>query len=230
MGIRAVALQAAGRGGCRLRPGRRRGRTRARLLAAAFPVFAVNGYGRVSIAEICAKAGFSRGAFYSNFESVDELFLALYEERAAELRHRVATLLPRARTAASGPHDRSPLVEQLSRVMLSEPDRLLFETDVRAYAARRPAAARVHRAARRELAETVLDTLTAPCDVPLSPGRREEAVRSVLEAYDAVTAHLVLDGDADRARERLARLLLGAVSSAESAAGRPAGPPVAQGG
>ncbi|MFC5655821.1 TetR/AcrR family transcriptional regulator [Streptomyces nogalater] len=190
----------------------------------------MNGYGRVSIAEICADAGFSRGAFYSNFESVDELFLALYEERAAELRRRVATVLPHARTAASGSRDRSLLTEQLSRVMLSEPDRLLFETDVRAYAARRPAAARVHRAVRRELAETVLDALTAPCDAPLSPGCREGAIRSVLEAYDAVTAQLVLDGDADRARERLAQLLLAAASLAESAASRPAGPPAAQGG
>ncbi|MCL3992064.1 helix-turn-helix domain-containing protein [Streptomyces lavenduligriseus] len=211
-------------------PERRRGRTRARLLAAAFQAFAVNGYGRVTIAEICAGAGFSRGAFFSNFESLDELFLALYEERAAELRRRVATVLPHARTTASGSRDRSLLTEQLSRVMLSEPDRLLFETDVRAYAARRPAAARVHRAVRRELAETVLDTLTAPCEAPLPRGWREEAIRSVLEAYDAVTAQLVLDGDADRARERLAQLLHVAVSLAESAASRPVGPPAAQGG
>ncbi|WP_373302068.1 MULTISPECIES: TetR/AcrR family transcriptional regulator [Streptomyces] len=193
-------------------------------------MFAVNGYGRVSIAEICAEAGFSRGAFYSNFESVDELFLALYEERAAELRRRVATVLPHACTAAPGSRDRSPLTEQLSRVLLSEPDRLLFETDVRAYAARRPAAARVHRAVRRELAETVLDTLTVPCGAPLSPGCREEAIRSVLEAYDAVTAQLALDGDADRARERLAQLLLVATGLTESAASRPMGPPAAQGG
>ncbi|MEU3954105.1 TetR/AcrR family transcriptional regulator [Streptomyces achromogenes] len=110
---------------------------RARLLAAAFPVFAVNGCRRVSMAKICTEAGVSRGAFYSNFESVDKLFLALYEERAAELRHRVATVLPRARRAASGPRGRSLLVERLSRVTLSEPDGLLssFESDVRTYAA-----------------------------------------------------------------------------------------------
>src|SRR5690606_3739844 len=61
---------------------RRRVRTRTNLLAAAFTVFAAKGFGRVSIEEICEAAGYSRGAFYSNFASLDELFFALYRERA----------------------------------------------------------------------------------------------------------------------------------------------------
>ncbi|MGW1604544.1 TetR family transcriptional regulator [Streptomyces eurythermus] len=63
MAARAVANGTARRRRCRLRPGpgHRRTRTRARLLSAAFSVFAAKGYGRVAIEEVCAEAGFSRG-------------------------------------------------------------------------------------------------------------------------------------------------------------------------
>ncbi len=46
---------------------RRRLRTRARLLDAAFTVLAAKGFGHVSIEEICEAADYTRGAFYSNF-------------------------------------------------------------------------------------------------------------------------------------------------------------------
>ena len=56
---------------------RRREQTRARLLDAAHEVFAEVGMDAASVETICERAGFTRGAFYSNFESKDELFLAL---------------------------------------------------------------------------------------------------------------------------------------------------------
>jgi AcrR family transcriptional regulator len=43
---------------------RRRAETRARLLDAAFGVFATRGFGRASIEEVCEAAGYTRGAFY----------------------------------------------------------------------------------------------------------------------------------------------------------------------
>nr|MBP6686029.1 TetR/AcrR family transcriptional regulator [Leucobacter sp.] len=47
------------------------------------------------IDEICARAGFTRGAFYSNFRTVDDVFFAMYERKTAALleslhRHAVA--------------------------------------------------------------------------------------------------------------------------------------------
>lgn len=193
------------------------------MLSAAFSVFAAKGYGKVSIEEICAEAGFSRGAFYSNFESVDELFQALYEEQAAVFRRRVATVFETAGTGPAGPGRSSFLIGRLARVVLSEPRWLVLEADARAYAARRPAAARLHLGVRRSLAETVADGLSAHGAVPSAPGRREDAIRSVLEAYDAVTSQLILDGDAERARERFAQLLLVLACPAGRAARRPAG-------
>jgi len=56
---------------------RSRENTRARLLEAAAQVFAEVGLDGASVEEVCERAGFTRGAFYSNFESKDELFLML---------------------------------------------------------------------------------------------------------------------------------------------------------
>jgi AcrR family transcriptional regulator len=57
--------------------------TRARLLASAGRVFARRGYHAASVEDVAEDAGFSKGAVYSNFESKEELFLALLEERFA---------------------------------------------------------------------------------------------------------------------------------------------------
>lgn len=56
---------------------RSRENTRARLMEAAYEVFAEVGLDAASVEEICERAGFTRGAFYSNFESKDQLFLEL---------------------------------------------------------------------------------------------------------------------------------------------------------
>lgn len=63
---------------------RRRAETRARLLAAALEVFAREGIAGASIEMIADAAGFSRGAFYSNFSSKEELFLELAKQQIEE--------------------------------------------------------------------------------------------------------------------------------------------------
>ena len=59
--------------------------TRARLLEAAFHIVAEGGVAAASIRGVCERAGFSQGAFYSNFASKDELLLALMEGYKAEI-------------------------------------------------------------------------------------------------------------------------------------------------
>lgn len=59
--------------------------TRARLLEAAFHIVAEGGVAAASIRGVCDRAGFSQGAFYSNFASKDELLLALMEGYMAEI-------------------------------------------------------------------------------------------------------------------------------------------------
>ncbi|MCA1305420.1 TetR/AcrR family transcriptional regulator [Microbacterium esteraromaticum] len=58
-------------------PTRSRENTRARLFEAAGQVFAEVGLEGATVEAVCERAGFTRGAFYSNFESKDELFLML---------------------------------------------------------------------------------------------------------------------------------------------------------
>ena len=72
---------------------RSRENTRARLLDAAAQVFAEVGLDGASVEAVCERAGFTRGAFYSNFDSKDELFLMLAgsvaEQRVSAVRARV---------------------------------------------------------------------------------------------------------------------------------------------
>ena len=53
--------------------------TRTRLLDAAETLFAASGIGQTSIEEICEAAGYSRGAFYSNFSDRDDLVMSLLQ-------------------------------------------------------------------------------------------------------------------------------------------------------
>lgn len=53
--------------------------TRQRVLAAAESVFAERGIEGASVAEISERAGFTRGAFYSNFASKEDVAIAVFE-------------------------------------------------------------------------------------------------------------------------------------------------------
>ena len=58
----------------------RRAQTRQRLMAAARRVFAEHSVEGASVEEICEAAGFTRGAFYSNFSDRSELVLAMIQQ------------------------------------------------------------------------------------------------------------------------------------------------------
>src|SRR5690242_8722297 len=74
--------------------------TREKLFEAAARVFEEQGIGRASIEAIAAAAGFTRGAFYSNFTSKDELISAMLEEHVAQTIRRNLELLESHNTAA----------------------------------------------------------------------------------------------------------------------------------
>lgn len=79
---------------------KRRRQTLSRLLDAAAEVFAERGFGAPSIEDICTAAGYTRGAFYSNFSSKDELFFALFTRQSEQMSTRfseaVASVTPSA--------------------------------------------------------------------------------------------------------------------------------------
>jgi AcrR family transcriptional regulator len=72
---------------------RRRQNTRARLIAAAEDVFADKGLRRVTVDDLVGAAGFTRGAFYSNFGSIEEVFYALFRAQSEQMLDTVRTLL-----------------------------------------------------------------------------------------------------------------------------------------
>jgi AcrR family transcriptional regulator len=56
--------------------------TRTHLLAAAKRLFVERGFGATSLRDIASEAGYTQGAFYSNFASKEELFVELMRERS----------------------------------------------------------------------------------------------------------------------------------------------------
>ncbi len=89
----------------------KRAQTRQRLLDAAFRVLAEEGLAAASIEAIVARAGFTRGAFYSNFSTKEELFAAVVER---EMRRRLDAALE-----AVGKLDRTQVPEPLTAQFIS---------------------------------------------------------------------------------------------------------------
>ena len=132
--------------------------TREKLFEAAARVFEEQGIGGASIEAIAAAAGFTRGAFYSNFESKDELISAMLEEHLAQTIRRNLELLESHKTpadfiAALRSMDRSRL-DPLGRSPLLHMEMILY---VARAEKRRPELAKRLRA-RRELVKTIVET------------------------------------------------------------------------
>ncbi|MGW2565782.1 TetR/AcrR family transcriptional regulator [Streptomyces sp. NPDC001537] len=195
---------------------RRRVRTRANLLDAAFSVFAAKGFGRVSIEEVCEAAGYSRGAFYSNFDSLDELFFALYRQRADLIADQVSGAL-----ALDGPDlDVPAAVDRVTEVLLLDLDWLLVKTDFLVHAARDPQVAETLLAHRARLRQAVADRLARAqglAQLPAVLGDIDGAAHAVVAAYDGVTTQLLLDKDVDSARGWLRQLLTALLTDGSNA-------------
>jgi AcrR family transcriptional regulator len=110
-------------------------RTRSSLMRSAARVFARRGLHRASIEEVAGDAGFTKGAFYANFRSKEDLFLAMLDERFAA---RLAEI-DRAVDSQGDPRDQALRAgADFSREIAADPDwqRLFFEFAV--HAAREP--------------------------------------------------------------------------------------------
>lgn len=94
----------------RIRP--TRDEVRDRILDAALEVFAAEGFAGATIDAIGHAAGFTKGAVYSNFESKDELFLALLDRQFETRSELIVTAF------GSGGGDIAATAEALSRPML----------------------------------------------------------------------------------------------------------------
>lgn len=126
-------------------PSARRQETRNRLLDAAAEVFTEEGLQGASVESVCSRAGFTRGAFYSNFSSKEELFLALldreYVQRTQYLRDKAAELVPllNARECLLTPSDAASYVADFFAPTGWESMWFALETEFMLLALREPA-------------------------------------------------------------------------------------------
>ena len=132
--------------------------TREKLFEAAARVFEEQGIGSASIETVAAAAGFTRGAFYSNFKSKDELIIAMLEDHVEQSIARIRDLLDRHKNLAD-------FIEALKTMGRSQQDPLgrspLLHMEMILFVARaekrRPELAKRLRA-RRKLVTDIIET------------------------------------------------------------------------
>lgn len=134
--------------------------TRDKLFEAAARVFEQDGIGGASIETIAAEAGFTRGAFYSNFKSKDELIIAMLEDHVEQSIRRNMEILAQHKNlddfiAALKAMDRTRQ-DPLGRSPLLHMEMILF---VARAEKRRPELAKRLRARRKLIADIVEATL-----------------------------------------------------------------------
>ncbi|MBX9983467.1 MAG: TetR family transcriptional regulator, partial [Mycobacterium gordonae] len=102
---------------------KRRAETRGRLIDAAIDVFAEKGYGQVTIRDVCTAAGYTRGAFYSQFESLEELLFVIYHQWTTQIADQV-----RGAVEAGDPvNDLPAIIARIVETLLLEREWLLIK-------------------------------------------------------------------------------------------------------
>ena len=126
---------------------RKRRQTQAKLLDAALDAFAERGFHGTSVEEVCERAGFSRGAFYSNYSSKTELFIALYHRQAERV---LAALEAQAVPDRPTNRDLATVVTETLTAVPHDRRWFLINAEFALHAVRNPAAAASFAAARQE--------------------------------------------------------------------------------
>jgi AcrR family transcriptional regulator len=167
----------------------RRDVTRERVLDAAREVFAERGVIGGSVEEICERAGFTRGAFYSNFADKADLVDALVEREHARL---IAMLDANvARVSAAGPPPGATptaiLAAVVERILAAVPgDRLmsLVQTELEIHAIREPETTASFREADARFRERVAEFFV--------PGMRLLGRELTVDARDVADAAIAI--------------------------------------
>jgi AcrR family transcriptional regulator len=166
--------------------------TREKLFEAAARVFEDQGIGGASIEAIAAAAGFTRGAFYSNFKSKDELIIAMLEDHVEQSIRRNLDLLDKHKNLpdfleALRTMDRSRQ-DPLGRSPLLHMEMILF---VARAEKRRPELAKRLRARRKLITDIVTTTLkNSGKNAALNP---EWTGAIVLALEDGFRLHRLID-------------------------------------
>jgi AcrR family transcriptional regulator len=154
--------------------------TRRKLLKSARRVFARDGFEAARIEDIATDAGHTRGAFYANFESKEDLFFALLEQQAAEHISRMQESLECCSTHAQ----RMAALREYYVSLLSDRQWSMLMLEFKLFALRhgqlRPKLLRTHRRIRASITATKIQQLL-PSDTT-DTSTTQESVRRALEA------------------------------------------------
>jgi len=180
---------------------RSRENTRARLLEAAAQVFAEVGLDGASVEAVCERAGFTRGAFYSNFESKDELFLMLAasvsDVRVSAVRTRVEEL-----TAAGALVEGCDPIDLVQQIMeLGGDDRLgvMLLSEIRIRALRDAKFGEAYLAQEREMVSSIAQIVDDIISAGLLRLRlpAEIAARMLMIIWEGMTVRGAMAGQDD---------------------------------
>jgi AcrR family transcriptional regulator len=189
---------------------RRRAATRQRLLTAAAEIFAERGMHGATVEDICEAAGFTRGAFYSNFADKEELFSALLRQKEEELLTQITRVVGDDVQATDAGDIIDQLVEKVLAIQPMDRESHLVHAEFSLYAIRNPAIARdLTREGDRfrdELAGLVEGALARA-------GRRlivapQDAVAIMIATFEAGMEQTLLRESTDRPDSGLARRTL----------------------
>jgi AcrR family transcriptional regulator len=111
----------------------RQARTRSKLMSSASRLFCRRGLEQTSVDQIALQAGYTKGAFYSNFKSKEELFLALLDQKFGEELERIERTLTTDKPPDEAARDAG---EDFMRFMRSDPEWERLYLEFVAYAAR----------------------------------------------------------------------------------------------
>ncbi len=117
--------------------------TRERLLVAARDLVAERGVGGASVRDIAEAAGYSQGAFYSNFARKEDILLELISRRTAETLAGLDALLERAKNAPEGA---MAAFETWAGELADDPAWSVIELELQLHASRNPGFSRGYEA------------------------------------------------------------------------------------
>lgn len=194
----------------------RRAATQDKLIDAAVSAFAEKGVLGASVEEICERAGFTRGAFYSNFDSKDELCIAVLERKGHEMLH--------AATQATAQVPGEPIelrsVDDVIRRAVTvfqaghphEREWMMARSELQLYALRNPSIREPLQLVERSLAELLSQAITSAVERQGATLRvPTEMLLTLLEGYyEALSMRALMEDrsqDDPRWAEQLATLV-----------------------
>ena len=156
---------------------RRRAETKLALLSAAEKLFRQVGYADASVDAIAREAGFTKGAVYGLFDSKEDLFLALLDQRASYLMGEISLIVPETPDAAEMIE---ALTAWLDDRLRRDHDWSLVSAEFSILAARKPAL-RQRRAQLLAREQTALAQILAPHLGGLDPERVSGLVMAIVD-------------------------------------------------